>query len=81
MSLHGFALAGFYMQLMEKAYFHYKDEETVPQPLKETAAVLQDADCFVVCTPEMNHTIAPGLTNMVCFPLRFSPQLIHRFGR
>jgi chromate reductase len=56
---------GFFMQLMEKAFFHYKPDEEIPSALVETAAVLRAADAFVVVTPEMNHTIAPGLTNMM----------------
>ena len=56
---------GFFLSLMEKAYFHYKEGEEVPSPLKETAAVLSSADAYIICTPEMNHTIAPGLTNMM----------------
>mmetsp|Transcript_42215 Transcript_42215/g.82845 ORF Transcript_42215/g.82845 Transcript_42215/m.82845 type:complete len:233 (-) Transcript_42215:422-1120(-) len=56
---------GFFMQLMEKTHFHYREGETVPPVLDETAAVLRAADCYIVCTPEMNHAIAPGLTNMM----------------
>jgi hypothetical protein len=52
---------GFFMRLMEKAYFHYKKDETPPHALAETAAVLRAADAYIVCTPEMNHTIAPGV--------------------
>lgn len=37
----------------------------MPPVLDETAAMLRAADCYIVCTPEMNHTIAPGLTNMM----------------
>ena len=50
---------------MEKAHFHYKADEEVPEPLIKTAELLQAADAFVVVVPEMNHTIAPGLTNMM----------------
>jgi len=56
---------GFYMQLMEKAYFHYKAGEVIPPELEQTAAVLRGADCYIVVTPEMNHTICPGLTNLM----------------
>jgi len=56
---------GFFMTLMEKAHFHYTKDETIPPILDETASILRAADCFIVCTPEMNHTISPGLTNMM----------------
>ena len=56
---------GFFMTLMEKAFFHYKADEEIPRGLVETAAILRAADAYVVVTPEMNHTIAPGLTNMM----------------
>jgi NAD(P)H-dependent FMN reductase len=59
------ACDGFFMHLMEKAFFHYKDGEDIPSALVETAAVIGAADAYVVVTPEMNHTIAPGLTNMM----------------
>ena len=53
------------MRLMEKAYFHYKEGEDVPKELEETAAVLRTADCYVVCMPEYNHTLPPGVTNLM----------------
>lgn len=56
---------GFFMQLMEKAFFHYKQDEEVPEALVETAAILRAADAYIVVTPEMNHTISPGLSNMM----------------
>ena len=59
------ACDGFFMRLMEKAFFHYKAVEDIPSALVETAAVIRAADAYVVVTPEMNHTIAPGLTNMM----------------
>jgi NAD(P)H-dependent FMN reductase len=69
---------GFFMQLMEKAHFHYRKGEAVPPELATTAAVLRAADAYIVCTPEMNHTISPGagykravlpfLTGIDCHP-------------
>ncbi|CAK0890969.1 unnamed protein product, partial [Prorocentrum cordatum] len=56
---------GFFMRLMEKAYFHYREGEAVPAELERTAATLRAADAYVVCAPEMNHTIPPGLTNLM----------------
>ena len=54
---------GFYMRLMEKAYFHYKPGEEVPPALAAAAEQVRTADAYVVCTPELNHQIAPALTN------------------
>jgi chromate reductase, NAD(P)H dehydrogenase (quinone) len=53
----------FFMRLMEKAYFHYKEDDTIPLPLISAAKKIQDADAYVVVTPEYNHTISPALTN------------------
>eukprot|EP00729_Bicosta_minor_P007151 gene7151-21511_t len=45
---------GFFMQLMDKAYFHYKpsDGDHPPQELERTAAVVKEADAYVVVSPE-----------------------------
>jgi NAD(P)H-dependent FMN reductase len=56
---------GFYMTLMEKAMFHYKEGEEIPAALQETAQCLRKADCYVVCSPEYNHSLPPGLTNLM----------------
>ena len=37
----------------------------MPCELERVATVLREADAYVVCTQEMNHTIAPGLTNLM----------------
>ena len=42
----------FFMRLMEKAYFHYKDDEVVPSPLEATAQSVRAADAYVVVSPE-----------------------------
>ena len=59
------SFGGCFMRLMEKAHFHYKEGEAVPPELDAAAEALRAADAYVVCTPEMNHTIAPALTNMM----------------
>jgi len=55
------------MRLMEKAYFHYKADKGDPAPdeLEHTANILHKADAFLVVSPEMNHTICPGLSNLM----------------
>merc|ERR1712008_74827 len=57
--------SGFFMRLMEKTHFHYKDGEAIPDALVTTSKVLEEADAYVVVSPEMNHTISPGLTNLM----------------
>eukprot|EP00929_Paragymnodinium_shiwhaense_P000534 TRINITY_DN100777_c0_g1_i1.p1 TRINITY_DN100777_c0_g1~~TRINITY_DN100777_c0_g1_i1.p1 ORF type:complete len:213 (-),score=23.95 TRINITY_DN100777_c0_g1_i1:325-963(-) len=56
---------GFFMRLMEKPLFHYKDGEKVPAALTNLAGKIKEADAYVVVTPEMNHAVAPGLTNLM----------------
>ena len=53
------------MRLLEKPLFHYKSGETVPEPLQYTGELVAAADFVVVVTPEMNHTIAPGLVSLM----------------
>jgi len=56
---------GFFMRLLEKPHFHYKDGEEIPEPLVRTAARIRQAEAFVVVSPEMNHGLPPGLTNLM----------------
>mmetsp|Transcript_8577 Transcript_8577/g.10109 ORF Transcript_8577/g.10109 Transcript_8577/m.10109 type:complete len:172 (+) Transcript_8577:133-648(+) len=60
---------GFFTRLMDKAYFHYKisEGESPPTELENTAKVLREADCFLIITPEYNHSIAPGLSNIMSY--------------
>mmetsp|Transcript_7482 Transcript_7482/g.18400 ORF Transcript_7482/g.18400 Transcript_7482/m.18400 type:complete len:211 (+) Transcript_7482:14-646(+) len=58
---------GFFMRLMEKPAFHYKEGETVPAPLVDVSNRVKAADCIAVVAPEMNHTVAPGLANMMSY--------------
>ena len=60
---------GFFMQLMEKAYFHYKpdDDDHPPEELQRVAAVVQEADAYVIVSPEYNHQPPPGLTNLMSY--------------
>ena len=58
---------GYFMRLMDKAHFHYKPEESPPEELERSAQIVRDADCFLVISPEYNHTIPPGLTNIMSF--------------
>ena len=37
----------------------------MPPELDSAAALLKEADAYVISTPEMNHTISPALTNMM----------------
>ena len=53
----------FFMQLAQKHHFHYKPDEEIPAVLDATARVIEEADAYVICSPEMNHTISPAVTN------------------
>mmetsp|Transcript_10413 Transcript_10413/g.11944 ORF Transcript_10413/g.11944 Transcript_10413/m.11944 type:complete len:207 (+) Transcript_10413:102-722(+) len=59
--------SGFFNKLMDKAYFHYKPGEGdhPPKELERVASQLRDADCFLVITPEYNHSVSPSLSNMM----------------
>ena len=54
---------GYFMRLLEKPLFHYKQQEDIPAPLRRTGALIQAADLYLVISSEMNHTIPPGLVN------------------
>eukprot|EP00928_Gymnodinium_smaydae_P043258 TRINITY_DN29023_c0_g1_i1.p1 TRINITY_DN29023_c0_g1~~TRINITY_DN29023_c0_g1_i1.p1 ORF type:complete len:237 (+),score=59.14 TRINITY_DN29023_c0_g1_i1:85-711(+) len=56
---------GYFMRLLEKPLFHYRDGEDVPAALANVAGRIAAADAFVVVSPEMNHIVAPGLTNLM----------------
>ncbi|VEU34313.1 unnamed protein product [Pseudo-nitzschia multistriata] len=50
--------------LLEKPEFaHHR--RTVPKPLREARAVLEEADAYVCITPEYNHAPSPGLVNVL----------------
>ena len=50
--------------LLEKPEFaHHR--RTVPEPLREARAVLEEADAYVCITPEYNHAPSPGLVNVL----------------
>lgn len=52
------------LPLLRKMYKSYKDESP-PQILKDLAAIIQNADGFVIVTGEYNHTIPPALSNLM----------------
>eukprot|EP00933_Yihiella_yeosuensis_P047190 TRINITY_DN42900_c0_g1_i1.p1 TRINITY_DN42900_c0_g1~~TRINITY_DN42900_c0_g1_i1.p1 ORF type:complete len:216 (-),score=29.24 TRINITY_DN42900_c0_g1_i1:85-732(-) len=56
---------GFFMRLMEKPLFHYKAGQEIPDALVRTGERIKLADAFVVVSPEMNHSLPPGLTNLM----------------
>ena len=58
---------GFFLTLMDKAHFHYKEDETPPSALERCAKVVKEADCFLIVAPEYNHTVPPGLTNIMSY--------------
>jgi len=52
------------LPVMECPFFYYPEDEA-PEQMKEIDAVLQAADCFVIVTCEYNHSIPPGLSNLM----------------
>eukprot|EP00980_Cylindrotheca_fusiformis_P015984 scaffold4690_cov116-Cylindrotheca_fusiformis.AAC.14 len=50
--------------LLQKPQFAYAASQ-MPQHLKETHALLQEADAYVCITPEYNHAPSPGLLNVL----------------
>jgi chromate reductase len=50
--------------LLEKPQFAYAASQ-VPQHLKETHTILQQADAYICITPEYNHAPSPGLLNVL----------------
>eukprot|EP00930_Biecheleria_cincta_P103882 TRINITY_DN95994_c0_g1_i1.p1 TRINITY_DN95994_c0_g1~~TRINITY_DN95994_c0_g1_i1.p1 ORF type:complete len:213 (-),score=21.32 TRINITY_DN95994_c0_g1_i1:149-787(-) len=56
---------GYFMRLMEKPHFHYKEGESIPEPMDRVAKIIAAADAYVIVSPEMNHALPPGLTNLM----------------
>jgi chromate reductase len=46
-------------------YYAAKDPSTLPEDLQALIKAVEEADCFIICCPEYNHTIPPALTAMM----------------
>ena len=53
------------MQQVMKSPMYYLPAEEVPEKIKDMCRVIEEADCFLVITPEHNHSIPSSLTNMM----------------
>lgn len=53
------------LPILEQAYHHYKPGEKIPEELEALAKKLSWADCFLIVSPEYNHSIPPALSNML----------------
>jgi len=53
------------LPILEKAHYHYRGEDKPPEILDKIANQIGEADGFVVVSAEYNHSIPPGLTNLL----------------
>lgn len=51
--------------ILKKPVHFYKDSNDLPKDLKTAASQIKDADAYVMVTGEYNHSIPPGLANML----------------
>ena len=52
------------LPLLDRMYKEY-DEGEAPHPLPRMASAIRDADAFVIVTGEYNHSLPPGLSNLL----------------
>jgi NAD(P)H-dependent FMN reductase len=52
------------LPMLEAPYFYYADG-TAPPELEAANAKVRAADCYVIVTPEYNHSIPPALANLL----------------
>lgn len=53
------------LPLLERPLHQYQDPGEAPEPVRRTGDVLNAADGFVIVAGEYNHTIQPGLVNLI----------------
>lgn len=51
--------------MMKKPLHFYKDSSEAPKSLQDAAQKIREADAYVMVTGEYNHSIPPGLSNML----------------
>ena len=51
--------------ILQKAIFFYKPDAPPPEWMSKLKQKIVDADAYIVVSGEYNHTIPPGLTNMI----------------
>lgn len=52
-------------QAVMKSPMYFKKSDDVSDEIKEACAKVEAADCYVVLTPEYNHTMPSALTNLM----------------
>lgn len=52
------------LPLMEKPHFGYSKSD-VPKQMEDISRKIQEADAYIVITPEYNHSPCPGLMNIM----------------
>lgn len=52
------------LPLLDKMYKEYEPGEA-PEPLEKMAAIIKNADGFIIVSGEYNHSIPPGLSNLL----------------
>ncbi|XP_071804507.1 quinone reductase-like [Asterias amurensis] len=53
------------LPILKKALHFYKDQTEAPQVLQDAKKKIMEADAYVFVSGEYNHSIPPGLTNMI----------------
>ena len=54
----------FSLPLLDKMYKEYEPAEA-PETLKKMAALIKPADAYIIVSGEYNHTVPPGLSNLL----------------
>ncbi|XP_060084742.1 NAD(P)H-dependent FMN reductase PA1204-like isoform X2 [Ylistrum balloti] len=54
-----------FSMLNKPVFFYGKDREGAPPFLVEKEKLVKEADAYVIISPEYNHCIPPGLSNMI----------------
>ena len=53
------------MQSVMQSPMYYLPDDEVPDKIKDMCRIIEGADCFLIISPEHNHTIPSALTNMM----------------
>lgn len=52
-------------EIVKSPLHFYPNPADAPQWLRDTNATINDADGFLLLSPEYNYTLSPALTNMI----------------
>ncbi|XP_033727364.1 quinone reductase-like [Pecten maximus] len=76
-----------FTMLNRPVFFYGNDREGAPKFLVEKEKFVKEADAYVIISPEYNHCIPPGLTNMIdhfggsCFSMKPSGLVTYSAGQ